>query len=65
VALGAQYRPVTAGFAAYGAARSVYSHLLSRGQEVVFPEDTPMQIRFGLEHPRPATPLNLAATAKP
>jgi predicted metal-binding membrane protein len=46
-----------------GAAWSVYSHLLSRGQEIVFPEDTPMQIRFGQQHPRPATPLNPAAPA--
>jgi type IV secretory pathway VirB10-like protein len=47
IALGMHYQPVTAGFAAYGAARSVYSHLLSRGQDVVFPEDTPMEIRLG------------------
>jgi hypothetical protein len=49
MALAMRYQPVTAGFAAYGAAMSVYSHLLSRGQDVVFPKDTPMEILLG-EH---------------
>jgi hypothetical protein len=44
MALAIRFQPVTAGFAAYGAAMSVYSHLLSRGQDVVFPKDTPMEI---------------------
>jgi hypothetical protein len=65
MALGVQYRPFTAGLAAYGAAWSVYSHLLSRGQEVTFPENTPMQIRFGEQHTRPAAPVNPATPAKP
>lgn len=65
LALGVQYRPVTAALAAYGAAWSVYSHLLSRGQEITFPEDTPMQIRFGEQHARPAAPSTPAAPAKP
>ncbi|HTV56812.1 MAG TPA: hypothetical protein VMI06_18080 [Terriglobia bacterium] len=51
-ALAVRYQPVTAGFAAYGAALSVYSHLLSRGQNVVLPKDTPIEIRLG---ERPST----------
>ncbi|HEV2425257.1 MAG TPA: hypothetical protein VGZ29_10560 [Terriglobia bacterium] len=64
MAIGIHYRPVTAALAAYGAAWSLYSHLLTRGQEVVFPEDTPMQIRFGQHHGPQATPAE-ASTAKP
>lgn len=47
VAIAARSQPVTAGFAFYGAAWSVYSHLMARGSEVVFPKDTAMEIRFG------------------
>jgi hypothetical protein len=47
IALAARSGPVTAGFAFYGAAWSVYSHLVARGREVVFPKDTAMEIRFG------------------
>jgi hypothetical protein len=65
LALGVQYRPVTAALAAYGAAWSVYSHLLSRGQEIAFPEDTPMEIRFGQQHEHPAVPLNPVNPAAP
>jgi hypothetical protein len=51
MALAMRYQPVTAGFAAYGAAMSVYSHLLSRGQDVVFPKDTPIEILLGERRP--------------
>jgi hypothetical protein len=47
IALVARSRPVSAGFAFYGAAWSVYSHLVARGSEVVFPKNTAMEIRFG------------------
>lgn len=48
----------------YGAAWSVYSHLLARGQNVVFPANTPMEIRFGSHH-RPAriSPEHRASSA--
>jgi hypothetical protein len=36
----------------YGAGMSVYSHFLSRGKDVVFPKDTPVEITF--ERGRPA-----------
>ncbi len=47
IALGIRSRPVTAALAIYGAAWSVYSNLLTRGQNVVFPKNTAMQISFG------------------
>jgi hypothetical protein len=43
----AHSRPVSSGFALYGAAWSVYSHLLTRGHEVAFPQYTAMDVRFG------------------
>lgn len=54
-AMAAHLQPVTAAFAFYGAAMSIYSHILARGQEVVFPKDTPMEIRFGT-HEGPLVP---------
>jgi len=47
VGLAAHYRPVSAVFAFYGAGWSVYSHVLARGNDVVFLKNTPMEIRFG------------------
>jgi hypothetical protein len=34
-------------FGAYGAGMSIYSHFLSRGQDVVYPKDAAMAIGFG------------------
>ena len=34
----------------YGAGMSVYSHFLSRGKDVVFPKDTPVEIAFARGH---------------
>jgi type IV secretory pathway VirB10-like protein len=47
ISLLAHSRPVSAGFAFYGAGWSVYSHFVARGVDVVFPKNTPMEIRFG------------------
>jgi hypothetical protein len=47
IGLVAHSRPISAGFAFYGAGWSVYSHVVARGREVVFPKNTPMEIRFG------------------
>ncbi len=47
IGLAAHSRPVSAGFAFYGAGWSVYSHVVARGNDVVFPKNTPMEIRFG------------------
>lgn len=52
IAMAARFQPVTAGFAFYGAAMSVYSHLVARGSEVVFPKDTAMEIQFGTHEGR-------------
>jgi hypothetical protein len=67
IAMAARSQPVTAGFAFYGAAMSVYFHIVARGNEVVFPKDTAMQIRFGT-HESQAHPSNkntAAPTGKP
>lgn len=54
VSLATQSRAVTATLGFYGAAWSVYSHLLARGRNVSFPVDTPMEVRLGShEHLRP------------
>jgi hypothetical protein len=49
IVLGAAIKSQTLGMAmgAYGASRSVYSHFLARGQEVIFPRNTVMQIGIG------------------
>ncbi len=36
----------------YGAGMSIYSHFLSRGKDVVFPKDTPVEIAFARGHTR-------------
>jgi hypothetical protein len=51
----AHSRPVSAGFAFYGAGWSLYSHFVARGVDVTFPKNTPMEIRFGThDSPAPA-----------
>jgi hypothetical protein len=45
--VGVHYTPFGMAMGAFGASRSVYSHFLSRGQDVVFPKDTAMEIGFG------------------
>jgi hypothetical protein len=40
-------QPLGMAMGAYGASRSVYSHFIARGNEVVFPKNTAMEIRFG------------------
>ena len=58
-ALLAHSRPVSAGFAFYGAGWAVYSHFVARGVDVVFPKNTPMEIRFGThDGSAPAHPGN-------
>jgi hypothetical protein len=55
IGLAAHYRPVSATFAFYGAGWSVYNHFLTRGSDVVFLKNTPMEIRFGT-HEGPSAP---------
>jgi len=47
IGLLAHSRPVSAGFAFYGAGWSVYTHVVARGSDVTFSKNTPMEIRFG------------------
>ena len=55
----AHSRPVSAGFAFYGAGWAVYSRFVARGVDVVFPKNTPMEIRFGThDGSAPAHPGN-------
>ncbi|MGH9327155.1 MAG: hypothetical protein ACRD2B_10810 [Terriglobia bacterium] len=56
--LTANSRVLTSMFGFYGAAWSIYSHLLARGHDVVFPANTSMEIRLGT-HDRRNTRLKL------
>ena len=60
VGLAAHWRPVSAAFAFYGAGWSVYTHVVERGSDVVFPKNTRMEIRFGThgDTAKPATPAS-------
>jgi len=49
----AHSRVVSSAFGVYGAARSVYSHFLARGRDLVFPKNTAMEVAIG---PRPSAP---------
>ncbi len=46
-ALGRISRPFGVALGFYGAGRSLYMNVIARGQEVHFPMDTPVEIRFG------------------
>lgn len=61
VGLAAHYRPVSATLAFYGLGWSVYTHFLTRGTEVEFAKDTPMEIRFGTHQGAPPSAQKLAA----
>ena len=50
ISLGAKSQPVSIALGVYGASSSVYINFLSRGHEVVFPKDTPLEIGFGSPH---------------
>jgi hypothetical protein len=66
VSLAAQSRPLTMALGAYGAAWSVYTHLVARGRDVVFPADTPMEIRLGNHHrPNAKLPLPSSQNSNP
>jgi hypothetical protein len=49
-------QPVGMAMGAYGSARSVYSHFIAKGRDVVFPKNTPMQISLGSPH-KPGLPI--------
>ncbi|HEV2418671.1 MAG TPA: hypothetical protein VGX94_12775 [Terriglobia bacterium] len=58
LSLAVKSRAFTAALGFYGAAWSVYSNLLTRGRDVVFPANTPMEIRLG-SHERPGLKMPL------
>ncbi|MEO8724803.1 MAG: hypothetical protein ABI383_01655, partial [Acidobacteriaceae bacterium] len=47
VVLAARSTPVSSGFAYYGLSRSVYSRLIARGHDVIFPKNTRLEIQVG------------------
>ena len=53
-ALGQISRPFAASLGFYGLGWSVYSNLIARGQEVIFPAHTRIEIRFGARGGEPA-----------
>jgi hypothetical protein len=50
ISLGAKSQPISIALGVYGASSSVYTNFLSRGHEVIFPKDTPLEIGFGSPH---------------
>ena len=50
IGLATKSNAVSIAFSAYGASASISSNFLSRGREVVLPEDPPVEIRFGISH---------------
>src|SRR5579864_1849109 len=49
----AHSRVVSAGFGAYGAANSVYTHFLARGRDVVYPKNMAMVVGLGARESKP------------
>ena len=39
-------RPVGIALGVYGAARTIYTNVLGKGREVIFAQDTPIQVRL-------------------
>jgi hypothetical protein len=55
ISLAAKSQPVSMAFAAYGAGASVYNNFLSRGKDVVFVKNTPLEIGFSQPYAKAAT----------
>ncbi len=58
LSLAVKSAPVSMALGAYGASASIYSNFISRGQDVVLPKDTPLEIGFGKAHPGAASQRN-------
>ncbi|HEX5425278.1 MAG TPA: hypothetical protein VFW94_17145 [Candidatus Acidoferrales bacterium] len=54
IGFGIHYTPLGMAMGAFGASRSVYTHFIARGHDVVFPKDTAMEIGFGSKLTPPA-----------
>jgi hypothetical protein len=59
----AHSRTLVAGIGAYGAARSIYTHFLERGHDVVYPKNMSMVIAMGTREKQSAT-LHATANAR-
>ena len=57
-------QPVGMAMGAYGSARSVYSHFIAKGRDVVFAKNTPMEISLGSPH-KPVLPPPQAESPQP
>jgi hypothetical protein len=57
VGIAARSNPLGIAMGALGASRSVYIHFIARGRDVVFPENTAMQIGIGVRPVPSAMPL--------
>lgn len=55
LSLAVKSAPVSMAFGAYGASASIYSNFISRGQDVILPKDTPLEVGFGKPHPAAAS----------
>ena len=59
-------QPVGMAMGAYGSARSVYSNFISKGHDVVFPKNTPMEISIGSPRkPVMSVPEQISPKAEP
>jgi hypothetical protein len=56
VGIAARSNPLGIAMGAFGASRSVYIHFIARGRDVVFPENTAMQIGITVRPTPPAVP---------
>jgi len=56
VGIAARSQPLGIAMGVLGAGRSIYIHFIARGRDVVFPENTAMQIGIGVRQPSPAAP---------
>jgi hypothetical protein len=54
-AMGRFMGPAGSALGFYGAGRSIYSNVIARGQEVTFPMNTAIEIRFGSGPPQQNT----------
>ncbi len=62
ISLAAHSRIISTALGFYGAAGSVYTNIIARGHDVVFPVNTPIEIRLG-NHERPGSKQKLPADA--
>ena len=54
ISLAARSHPISMAFGVYGAGASIYANFLSRGKDVDFRENTPMDIGFAPPHAEPS-----------